>query len=129
MLGFILLLGALNLEETSRARIRNPTYPKTGLDLRSESTPIDNRYQTTIPDAVRSALGLSKRDKIRYVINSNGVVTISRVDLTGCDPVLSKFLSFLAQDMSDNPQQIQSIDPNLVQRIQSLVVDVEIDRG
>jgi antitoxin PrlF len=97
----------------------------TGLNLESEST-LTDRYQTTVPDSVRKALRLGKRDKIRYTIEPNGRVIISRANLED-DPILGKFLSFLARDMSDNPQQIGSIDPNLVQRIQSLVADVEID--
>lgn len=97
-----------------------------GLDLKSEST-LTDRYQTTVPDTVRKALGLGKRDKICYTIESNGVVTISRVTLPAEDPVIGKFLSFLAQDMSNNPQQIQSIEVNLVERIKLLVADIEID--
>lgn len=33
----------------------------------SEST-LTDRYQTTIPEPIRKALGLNKRDKIRYTI-------------------------------------------------------------
>jgi antitoxin PrlF len=98
----------------------------TGLDLTSEST-LTDRYQTTVPDTVRKALRLGKRDKILYTIESDGRVVMSRSDLPEEDPVLGQFLSFLAQDMSDNPQRIQSIDPSLLKRIKSLVADVEFD--
>jgi antitoxin PrlF len=97
-----------------------------GLDLKSEST-LTDRYQTTIPDTVRKVLGLSKRDKICYTIESNGVVVISRADVPADDPVLGRFLSFLAQDMINNPQQIQPISSNLVDRMKSLLTNVEID--
>ncbi len=50
--------------------------------------------------------------KIRYTIEPNGRVTISRANLEN-DPILGKFLVFLAGDTIDNPQQIQSIDLNL----------------
>ncbi|WP_051077043.1 type II toxin-antitoxin system PrlF family antitoxin [Scytonema hofmannii] len=33
---------------------------------------LTDRYQTTVPDAVRKILGLSKRDKICYTIQSDG---------------------------------------------------------
>ncbi|MEY2976080.1 MAG: HtaR suppressor protein, partial [Cyanobacteriota bacterium] len=42
-----------------------------------EST-LTDRYQTTIPDPVRKALGLNKRDKICYTIQPDGKVWISR---------------------------------------------------
>ena len=98
----------------------------TGLNLESEST-LTDRYQTTVPDAVPKVLRLGKRDKIRYTIESNGRVIISRADLPEADPVIGKFLSFLAQDLSENPQHIQPINSNLVDRIRSLVADVEFD--
>jgi antitoxin PrlF len=39
----------------------------------AEST-LTDRYQTTIPDPVRKALHLNKRDKIHYTIQPNGQV-------------------------------------------------------
>lgn len=94
--------------------------------LQAEST-LTDRYQTTIPDIVRKTLGLSKKDKIAYVINSDGTVTISRSEVFEEDPVLSKFLDFLAQDMEKNSQQIQSITTQTLERVQSLVADLDID--
>ncbi|MDJ0795771.1 MAG: type II toxin-antitoxin system PrlF family antitoxin [Calothrix sp. MO_167.B12] len=99
---------------------------QTASTLQAEST-LTDRYQTTVPDAVRKALGLQKRDKICYTIQPNGQVIISRAEQPESDPVLGKFLSFLAEDMSDNPQHIQAISPDLLNRVQSLVADVEID--
>ncbi len=43
------------------------------------------------------------------------------------DPVLGKFLDFLAQDMEQNPQHIQPVTSKTVERVQSLVENVEID--
>ncbi len=94
--------------------------------LQAEST-LTDRYQTTIPDIVRKTLGLSKRDKIAYVINLDGTVTITRSEVFKEDPVLSKFLDFLAQDMEKNSQQIQPITTQTLERIQSLVADLDID--
>ena len=93
---------------------------------RSEST-LTDRYQTTVPEAVRQALGLNKRDKIFYTIQSDGRVLLSRVEQTEADPVLEQFLAFLAQDMAGNPQLIQPISSDLLNRAQSLVTGMEID--
>lgn len=95
-------------------------------NLQAEST-LTDRYQTTVPEIVRKALRLNKRDKIYYTIEPNGQVIMSRVDDQKEDPVLGTFLDFLAQDMSKNPQHIQAINSDLVERTQSLVKDVEFD--
>jgi len=92
----------------------------------SEST-LTDRYQTTIPDPIRKALGLNKRDKICYTIESDGRVVISRADQIESDPIIGQFLNFLAQDIEKNPQHIQALSPDLVNHVQSLMADVEID--
>ena len=97
--------------------------------MRSQST-LTNRYQTTIPLPVRQALGLSKQDKICYTIQADGTVLLSRLESENNeddDPVLTQFLDFLAQDLRDNPGNIQPISTDLIDQLQSLVKDVELD--
>jgi antitoxin PrlF len=72
-------------------------------------------------------LHLNKREKIRYTIQADGNVLLSRADQGEADPVLASFLVFLANDFQKNPQQLKEITPDLVSRIQSLVGGVEID--
>jgi len=45
----------------------------------------------------------------------------------GDDPVLGQYLGFLARDIASHPERLQAVDAGLVQRLQSLVGDVEID--
>ena len=45
--------------------------------LKLEST-LTDRYQTTVPNAVRHALKLGKRDKICYLIQPDGGVILAR---------------------------------------------------
>ena len=92
----------------------------------TEST-LTDRYQTTVPAPVRKALGLNKRDKISYTIEPDGKVVMSRAETKESDPILGKFLNFLARDMEKNPQHIQVISSDLANRIQTLVSEVEID--
>src|SRR5438270_11845839 len=67
------------------------------LDIESTLT---DRYQTTVPDAVRRTLKLRKRDKIRYVVRPDGAVLLTRAEAgEESDPVVGKFLAFLARDM------------------------------
>ena len=89
-----------------------------------EST-LTDRYQTTVPEPVRKALGLNKRDKICYTIQADGGVVISRVEQD--DPILGKFLNFLAQDIAEHPQNIQAISSDLLIRVHSLVSEMEIN--
>jgi antitoxin PrlF len=92
----------------------------------SEST-LTDRYQTTVPDPIRKVLGLNKRDRISYTIESDGKVTISRAEEPEQDPLLGKFLNFIARDIEQNPQHIKAINADLVERIRDLVDGVDID--
>ena len=95
--------------------------------LEVEST-LTDRYQTTVPEIVRRALSLSKRDKIRYAIRPGVEVVLTRVDAaTGEDPVLGQFLGFLARDIASHPERLQAINAGFVQRLQSLTAGVAID--
>ena len=94
--------------------------------LYSDST-LTNRYQTTVPNIIRKTLRLEKKDKIRYTVQPDGSVIMSRANQAEDDPVLAKFLTFLADDISQNPQNVSAIDSNLLDRVRPLVSDVEID--
>ena len=91
-----------------------------------EST-LTDRYQTTVPETVRKALHLGKRDKIHYIIQGNGNVLITRVESQKDDPVVGDFLSFLAKDIQQHPQNVMPLNSALYQRIQSFVSNVELD--
>lgn len=95
--------------------------------LEAEST-LTDRYQTTVPETVRRALRLRKRDKIQYVIRPSGEVVLTRArDAEADDPVLGQFLGFLAHDFATHPDRLQSVSSSFVQRVQSLVGEVEVD--
>ncbi|MGQ0709406.1 MAG: type II toxin-antitoxin system PrlF family antitoxin [Rhodoferax sp.] len=97
--------------------------------LEAEST-LTDRYQTTVPETVRRALSLGKRDKIHYAIRPGGEVVLTRAAVSeGDDPVLGQFLGFLARDMAQHPERLQAVDTGLIQRLQSLVGGVEVDLG
>ena len=89
---------------------------------------LTDRYQTTVPETVRRALRLGKRDKIHYTIRPGGEVVLTRAEGSeGDDPVLGQFLGFLARDIADHPERLQAVDARLVQRLRSLVGGVEVD--
>jgi antitoxin PrlF len=96
--------------------------------LEVEST-LTDRYQTTVPETVRRALHLGKRDKIHYTIRPGGEVVLSRADTSEDDPVLGQFLGFLARDIINHPERLQTFDAGFVQRLQSLTDGIEVDLG
>lgn len=97
--------------------------------LKAKST-LTDRYQTTIPQNVRKALNLSKRDKISYTLRADGVVIISRVEPEDeADAVMSKFLAFLDNDIAENPQTIKPLTSDVRAQMSSLLEGVEYNIG
>jgi len=95
--------------------------------LEAEST-LTDRYRTTVPETIRRALRLRKRDRIHYSIHPSGEVVLSRAPVVdGDDPVLGQFLRFLARGLRDHPERVEAVGDGLVDRIRSLVADVEVD--
>jgi len=94
--------------------------------LVSEST-LTNRYQTTIPDTVRKALHLKKKDKICYTIAADGNVLLSRAEVEEDDPVLGEFLAFLANDIAKNPVQMKPLTADMKAKGDALIAGVEFD--
>ncbi|OYV74721.1 MAG: regulator [Chromatiales bacterium 21-64-14] len=71
---------------------------------------------------------LGKRDKIHYTIRQDGEVVLTCASgAGGDDPVLGRFLGFLARDIATHPERLQAVDSGFVQRIRSLVGSAEVD--
>lgn len=93
----------------------------------AEST-LTDRYQTTVPEAVRRTLGLNKRDKIGYLIRPDGEVVLTRAAPDDvADPALEPFLHFLARDITRNPQHLQALDAGLLQQVKALTQGIRVD--
>jgi antitoxin PrlF len=108
---------------TITARFHRSKYAVSAT-LQAEST-LTDRYQTTVPETVRRALRLGKRDKIHYTIRPDGEVVLTRAG--DDDPALAPFLDFLARDMVQRPERLKALDADFAQRIQALVGGVEVD--
>jgi antitoxin PrlF len=94
--------------------------------LEAEST-LTSRYQTTVPETVRRALRLGKLDRIHYAIRPTGEVVLTRAETAEDDPVIGKFLDFLARDMASHPERLQRMDMSLVQQGRELTAGVKFD--
>ena len=105
-----------------------PTMPKTAEILEIPAA-ITERGQTTVPAAIRRMLSLGKRDRVVFRALADGTVVIARKDERAevRDPLIGKFLSFLAGDMAADPRRIQPVSPDLVARGAALVAGVELD--
>jgi antitoxin PrlF len=112
--------------QCDRITIRDITEPQMSATLEAESS-LTDRYQTTVPEPVRRALRLRKRDKVHYTIR-DGEVVLSRAEAPDTpDPVLGEFLGFLARDMKRHPERLQAVDPTFAKRVRALVRHVEVD--
>ena len=89
-----------------------------------EST-LTDRYQTTVPETVRRALQLGKRDKLHYDVRPGGEVVLTKAEApVSDDPALGAFLHFLAADMASHPERLKAIDSPMAQRLQALAAGV-----
>ena len=105
------------------------TTPAAGLAHQEVESALTARYQTTVPQPVRQALGLRKRDRIRYTVRANGEVVLQRVSAEPADddPALAPFLALLEQDIAAHPERLQPISADLAGRLQELVGGMTVD--
>jgi len=106
-------------------RLTSDTAMTSVLEAESRLT---DRYQTTVPASVRKALSLQKRDKLRFIVQADGQVVLTRVaEGEADDPVLGRFLGFLAADMAEHPDRLHALGSGMAERLEKLTGDVEID--
>lgn len=90
-----------------------------------EFSTITAKGQTTIPKAVRQALGVDCGDKIAFRVDKRGV-TVARVEEDE-DPAIDRFLDFIADDIKQRPHAIKALSPDLAARIAVLTEGMEVD--
>ena len=89
---------------------------------------ITERGQTTVPAAIRRMLALGKRDRVVFRGLADGTVVIARQrGDSEEDPVIGRFLGFLADDMATHPERIRPVTAALVAEAAALVEGVEVD--
>ena len=85
-------------------------------------------FRSTVPEPVRKALRLGRRDRLRYEIRPGGEVVLTRGPSAGEeDPALGRFLAFLARDIAEHPERLRALDTGLVRRLRSLTRGAEVD--
>ncbi len=90
---------------------------------------ITERGQTTVPAAIRKMLALGKRDQVVFRGLADGTVVIAKKQAYSDegDPVIGKFLEFLARNIADQPARIQPVPKSLLARGKALVKGVKVD--
>ena len=91
-----------------------------------EQSTITAKGQTTVPKAVRRALGVETGDRIAFRIDERGV-TVERADVSIEDPALGPFLQLLARGMERRPEALRALTPEFAARIAELTRDVDVD--
>ena len=101
--------------------------PKSAKLLEIPAT-ITDRGQTTVPAAIRKMLALGKRDRVVFRGLADGTVVLAKqTSAEKPDPVIGKFLAFLAKDMATEPGQIKPVPRSLINRGKKLVQGVAVD--
>ena len=94
--------------------------------LVEERSKMTAKGQTTVPKAVRQALGVGYGDEIAFVVDERGV-SVRRAEGEDTDPVIGRFLDFLARDMAEHPENIRAFPLPLVERMASLTEGMMVD--
>jgi antitoxin PrlF len=90
---------------------------------------ITARGQTTVPKAVRQALGVSYGGRIAFRVE-DGRVTVHALPLEdeATDPALAPFLALLEADLASRPTDVRPIPETLTDRLEALAAEVgEVD--
>jgi antitoxin PrlF len=91
-----------------------------------EVSTITAKGQTTVPRAVRRVLGVGAGDKIAFHVEGNRV-TLVAAESAHSDPVVGKFLEFVARDMGKRPEALKAISREFAARISSVVKGKKVD--
>ena len=89
---------------------------------------VTSKGQTTVPKAVRKALGLSAGDKVAYAIKGN-VVTLRKVMPEHRDPALMAFLKLIEKDIVAG-RNLRDFPPSLVKAARAALrenPDIDLD--
>jgi len=91
----------------------------------TESSTITAKGQTTIPKAVRQALGVTYGGRITFRVEGTQVTLHAEPEPENQDPALTPFLTLLAQDLAARPKDsIRPIPETLATRLQTLATQI-----
>lgn len=90
-----------------------------------ETSRITAKGQTTVPRAVRKALGLASGDTVRFDVRGDRVVLTRATGTETADPAIATFLGLLAKDIAAG--NIRADLPEEVRRAVDSVAGLDVD--
>jgi antitoxin PrlF len=87
---------------------------------------ITAKGQTTVPKAIRQALGVSYGDRIAFRVE-DGAVSVHALSEPDADPALAPFLALLQRDIAARPQALVPLTPEFAERMMAATSGVEAD--
>lgn len=95
--------------------------------LIEEKSTLTAKGQTTVPKAVRQALGISAGDRIAFRVDDGGKVSLARDEAPEEPSAVDAFLAFLSNDIKRRPQAVTPMPDDAVRRMRALSDGVEVD--
>lgn len=87
---------------------------------------ITAKGQTTVPKAIRQALGVGYGSRIAFRVE-DGAVIVRAVTGPEADPALAPFLALLERDIAARPEALVALTPELAARMMAATEGVEAD--
>lgn len=98
------------------------------MTLIQEISTVTAKNQTTVPKAVRAALGVGPGDRLIYRIANDGSVALARqVEQDDDEAAVTAFLKFLSNDIKRRPEALKPMRQKDVDRLSELLEGVEVD--
>jgi antitoxin PrlF len=91
-----------------------------------EVSTITAKGQTTVPKAVRKILGIDYGGQVGFRVEGDQV-TLHPVDVEHEDPLVGRFLDFLAKDMGQRPAALVPLSRSFAARLTSITKGKRVD--
>ncbi len=80
------------------------------MNQNEEESSLTDRYQTTVPARIRKLLGLTKRDKLQWIIDDSGTIILRKAQFEEEDPIFDSWLDFIEKDILEHPERLVPLD-------------------
>jgi len=87
---------------------------------------ITAKGQTTVPKAIRQALGVGYGGRIAFRV-AGGIVSVHAVIEPDRDPALAPFLALIERDIAARPEALVPLAPELAARMAAATERAEVD--
>jgi antitoxin PrlF len=95
--------------------------------LIEEKSTVTAKGQTTVPKAVRQALGVRAGDRIAFRVDEGGNVSLARAEAADETSAVDAFLEFLSSDIKHRPEGVAPMAEATADRLRELMHGVEVD--